>query len=113
MNVEFPTVIRAADAILFDAAIEQARSSMTAMFDRESSPSLLVAEQDQVLPEQTYPLWHITWHVRGNRDRMPIPPQQFPHRRARTNFGEQGIVGIGFASVTRPLINRANDRCFL
>lgn len=51
LDVEFPAVVAAADAVVLDAAVEEAGTAVGAALDHDTGVALSVPEDDQVLTE--------------------------------------------------------------
>ena len=106
-GVELPAVIAAADAVLLDLAVIERGAAMAAAGMQQADAVVLVTEQDQVFAEDTDLAGNIGG-VGHQADRMPVTPEQFPHRRAAPDLGQLGpgrgrLHGIGRAEVAIPL----------
>ena len=88
---------------------------MAAAGVQQADTAMPVAEQDQVLTQRT----NFSGDVGGvshKTDRVPVTPEQFPHRRAAPDLGQFGPAGgrphgVGGAEVAIPLGDV--HRCFL
>jgi len=85
-------VIAAADAILLDLAIIQRGAAVAAAGVEQADAAMPVAEQDQVLG-QCADLSGDVGGVSHKADRVPVTPQQFPHRGAAPDLGQFGPAG--------------------
>ena len=91
-GVELPAVIAAADAVFLDLAVIERGAAVAAAGVEQAGPAMAVAEQDQILAERA----HLARHVAGvgrKADRVPVAPQQFPHRGAAADRGQFGPAG--------------------
>src|SRR6266550_2979245 len=73
---------------------------MRAMRVERADPALLVAEDDDLLAEELFLPRQIA-QLLGQADRLPIAPQQLPHRAARLDAGQLVIGGWCLPSVSR------------
>ena len=89
LGVELPAVIAAADAVLLDLAIIERGAAVAAAGVEQAGAAMPVAEQDEILTERADFSGNIGGVAR-KADRVPIAPQQFPHRRAATDLGQFG-----------------------
>src|SRR6185312_6282841 len=104
-----PAVIAAADAFILDLAVEQRRAAVHAARIEETWPALAVAEQNQIFAEHLDLFWPRRGLFRG-RHRLPVTPEQFAHRRARPDLGQE-LVGLRLlASIGGAGIGHANLR---
>ena len=60
---------------------------MAAARVEQAGAAMPVAEQDQILAEYTDFSGNVGG-VGGKADRVPVAPQQFPHRRAAPDLGQ-------------------------
>ena len=107
LGVELPAVIATADAVLLNLAVIERRAAVTATGVEQASAAEAVAEQDQILGKGADFPGHVDG-VGGESDRVPIAPQQFPHRRAAADLGQfrpgrGGPHGVGGAEIAIPL----------
>src|SRR5712671_975792 len=99
LSIELPAVIAAADAVLLDLAIIERGAAVAAAGVQQADTAMPVAEQDEVFAERA----NFSGDVGGvghKTDRVPVTPEQFPHRRAAPDLGQFGprggrLYGIG------------------
>jgi hypothetical protein len=87
LSIEDPAVVAAADALILDPAIKERRPPVRAVRHDEPGLAALGAEEDEILTEDPQPLRR-RGRVCGQRDRLPVPAQYLPVRRARPDLGE-------------------------
>src|SRR5207237_7634534 len=80
-------------------AVVERRAAMAATRIDQAWPALSVAEQDQLLSQDLHRPWCRTG-VAAEPDRMPVAAQQFPHRRAATDFRELAVVAGRFQRIS-------------
>ncbi len=89
VNVVFPAVVRAADAVFFIAAKPQRHAAVGTKLVDHAQPALRVAEREQALRQQLQPdrrtvgLGQLLGQQRG----QPVAAKQLTHRRVGTGLG--------------------------
>src|SRR5437868_14235883 len=73
---------------------------MRAMRVERADPALLVAEDDDLLPEELF-LARQIFQFLGEADRLPITAQEFAHRAAQLDTGQLVIGWRGLPSISR------------
>src|SRR5262249_45010241 len=99
--VEQPAMVATANAAFLDLAVKQRRAAMHAARIDEARAAYAVAEQHEVLAENSYGAGQIG-DLLGQRNWVPVAPQQFAHRLARPDLGPQRI-----RFVSRPAVSAA------
>ncbi len=87
---EFPAVVAAADAVLLDPPVHQARAPVGAARIEQPGLACLVAEQDKVLAEPADQLRQVGG-FRRQGDRLPVAPEQLPALRPGADQGEHRV----------------------
>src|SRR5579862_8682370 len=83
VDVVFPAVIDAADAVFLVAPQKQRGAAMRAAVVHDPDPARTVAERDQLLAEQKQANWRaIRLQLRRHRRRQPVFAHQPAHHRA-------------------------------
>ena len=91
-----PAMVCAGKAALLDPAVGKRHTAMGAAIMQKPDLAAGGLEQDQILAEDAQKLGRIfRRQVRRDRHRMPVAPQQFPRRRAGTDFGHHFIFFSG------------------
>ena len=90
LHIIEPAVIAAADAIGLQTAIFQRRATVTAMRVEQTGAAAGIAKYHQILLEDLDALGQIA-KLGGQRHRLPVASQQFPHRRPEPHMGEKRI----------------------
>src|ERR1700726_3677156 len=81
LGVELPAMVAAADAVFLDLAVIERGAAVAAARVEQAGAAMPVAEQDQVLAQRP----DFSGDVGGvgrKPDRVPVAPEQFPHRGA-------------------------------
>jgi hypothetical protein len=89
--VEQPAVVIAAQAPFLDEAVRQVRAAVRTMPVHKPVVPALIAVQSQVLAQDAHCLHGLLSELRRTRDRMPVTPEQLPHRSSRTRFTQQPV----------------------
>src|SRR5215469_14380093 len=90
-SIEQPAMVAAADAALFDFAVEQTGSAMRAAGINQPISCLWSSKQNQVFAQNAHGQRQICYLL-GGRNRMPVPPQHFAARGASADFHQFGVV---------------------
>ena len=98
VHVVVPAVIAAAYATLLDEAVFERGVAVAAAEMQQPDPPAEVAEQDQLLVQDTDRQRQLA-ELGRQRDRVPESPQVLPARRAPTDMGELGILTGAAAAV--------------
>jgi len=99
VDVEFPAVIDAADAVFLVAAEEQRCAAMRATLIHDADAARCIAESDQLLVEEEDAHRRaVGFELAGKRGRNPILPHQLAHRGDGAGLRDQ-IVTIGHGSL--------------
>ena len=85
-------MVRTAQTILFSHAVDKVGAPVRAVGIDQSESSLAVFEQNEFFAENFYKLGRMARQFRHRRDRVPIAPQQFSHRRARFDLCQPLVV---------------------
>ena len=92
VDVPEPAVVAAADALVFDASVLERRAPVRAMAVQQADPSRSVAEEHQVLAEESNCERQVADFLR-ERDAVPEAAQVLSAGRARPDVGELRILG--------------------
>ncbi|MBM2811802.1 MAG: hypothetical protein HW416_2561 [Chloroflexi bacterium] len=93
VNVVQPAVEWAADAAIFDAAVGQRGQPMGAVQTDEPGSTLVVAEEDEILPEETdRPRFAACFDFRGDGDRLPVATHVVAALRAGVGAADQLVL---------------------
>ena len=90
--VHHPAVVHAAQAVLLRYAIGEIDATVRAGALDEPQCAGLVLIEHQVLAEDAHRLGRLVVHLRGGGDGVPVPPEQFAHRRTRHHTGKRFIL---------------------
>src|SRR6185437_11458782 len=106
-GVEFPAMVAAANAVFLDLAVVERGTAVAAARVQQAGAAMPVPEQDEILAERANFSGDIAG-VGDKPDRVPVAPQQFPHRRAAADGGQLGSGAggphrIGGAEIAIPL----------
>jgi hypothetical protein len=94
-GVVHPTVVGAADTVLFRNAVHQRESAMSAVAREESQAALAVFEQHQVLAEDGESLRRLVLELRARSDGLPVTPQELAHGFVVADDLGQEVVLLG------------------
>src|SRR6185437_4116287 len=89
--LEEPAVVVAAQAAVFHEAVRHVRAPVRTVPVDEAVVPAPVPEQREVLAEEPDRLYVLLLELRGARDRMPVTPQQFSHRRSPACFAQEAV----------------------
>ena len=96
VHIDFPAVVKAAQAAFLVAAVDQRRAAVRAEFIEDADPTVGIAEDDEVLAEEpdldrsAVGLWHFL----DQAGRNPMMPEDAAHRRIAFDTAHQ-VVFLG------------------
>jgi hypothetical protein len=108
ISTERPPVVRATDAILFDAAVKEARAAMTASRFEQAWRSIEGSIQHEVFAEQPH-LARDGRRLARQRHRLPIATQQFARRRAGASLKQFRVGNTHWPSVGASVIHHCRS----
>src|SRR5581483_5962999 len=90
--IEFPAVVRTANALLVDPAVGQRSGSVRAVLADQAVVAFFIAEDNQLFVENFHRADRFfLGELRRRRDRMPVPAQQLAAGRAAADLSEQFV----------------------
>jgi hypothetical protein len=91
-----PPVIDAPETSVLDSSKAEVRPPVGAVKTQKARPSLTVAKEDQILPQNPYGDRRSTrWKLVRESDWLPVAPQQIPPRRAAPDPGQKVVFFSG------------------
>jgi hypothetical protein len=85
-------MVVAAEAAVLDKTVGEIGPPMRTVPVDQTEPAAHILVEDEIFAEKAQRFDRDRLELADARDRHPIPAQQVPHRRSRTDLGQQAIL---------------------